>query len=118
PGGDLSRHCAQIEFRLCRLRRREAGGQGARLADTAHAYPQCADAADEGPRLREGLRVRPQCRGWLLRPELLPRRHGPRGVLSACRARLRARDPEAPGILEEAAREEALTERGPPGPLI
>ena len=81
----------------------------ARLADAADAHPECADQAHEGDRLRQGLRVRPQCRGWLLGTELLPRRHGARGVLPAGRTRLRARDPEAPGILEEAAREEALT---------
>ena len=91
--------------------------KAARLADAADAHPECADQAHEGDRLRQGLRVRPQCRGRLLRPELFPRRHGARGILSAGRARLRARDPEAPGILEEAAREEALRHAASGSPL-
>ena len=37
------------------------------------AHPQCADEADEGPRLRRGLRIRPRGRGRVLRPELLSR---------------------------------------------
>ena len=52
------------------------GGQGDRLADAARPHPQRADPADEGARLRQGLRLRPGHRGGLLRPELFPRRHG------------------------------------------
>ena len=49
-------------------------------------------------------------------PELLSRRHGARGILPAGRARLRARDREAPRLLEEASREEALSLRAWPSP--
>ena len=75
---DLSGHRAQIERGLCRLRRGDARGQGARQPGAAQAHPQRADQADEGGRLRRRLRLRPRRAGGLLGPELLPRRHGAR----------------------------------------
>ena len=56
--------------------RRQRGRARDRLADAAQAHPQRADPADEGSRLRQGLRLRPRHRGRLLRPELFPGRHG------------------------------------------
>ena len=56
---DLSRHRAEIECRLCRVRRGEARGGGGRLALAAEAHPQRADQADEAGRLRPRLRLRP-----------------------------------------------------------
>jgi len=43
-----------------------------RLADAAGAYPERADAADEGPRLRRGIRIRPSNGRCVLRAELFP----------------------------------------------
>ena len=61
PGAShhLSRHRAEIERRLCGVRRGEARGGGERLALAAEAHPQRADQADEAGRLRRGLRLRP-----------------------------------------------------------
>ncbi len=56
-------------------RSRGARAQG-RHAPGADAPAQCADAADEGPRLRQGLPLRPRRGGRLCRRrELLPRGH-------------------------------------------
>ncbi len=57
-----------------------------------------------------GLRLRPRHRGSLFRPGLFPGGARPQDVLRAGRARLRARDQEAAGILGEAAgREKEVT---------
>ena len=71
-GGDLSRDRAEIERRLHGLWRRDAGRQGGRLAAAAEAHPQRADQADEGRKLRRGLRLRPRRAGRVLGPGLLP----------------------------------------------
>ena len=47
-GGDLRGDRAEIERRLCGLRRRDAHRQGGRLAAAAQAHSQRADQADEG----------------------------------------------------------------------
>ncbi len=73
--------------------------------------------SDEGRRLRPRLRLRPRRRGGLLRPELFPRRAAAPAVLRSARARLRARDPEAAGVLGEAAEGAGpLVRRGKNGP--
>ena len=55
----LPRHRAQIERRLQGPESGVAVGEGDRLADAAAEHPQCADEADEGDRLRQGLCLRP-----------------------------------------------------------
>ncbi len=84
-------------------RRRHAHRQGGGLAAAAQAHPQCAHQADEGRRLRRGLRVRPRRARGIFRPELFPRRARPPALLRPAGARLRARDQEAAGVLGEAA---------------
>ena len=101
-GDRLSRHRAEIERGLYRLRRRDARGQGRRLAGAAEDHPQRADQADEGRGLRFRLSLRPRRAGLLLRPGLLPRSPRPPDLLRPARPRLRARDPEAAGLLGEA----------------
>ena len=103
-GGGLSRHRAEIERGLHRVQRGARIGQSDRIADAAGAHPQRADPADEGPRLRRRLRVRPRSRGCVLRPELLSGRHGARAVLPPARPRLRTRDQQAPRVLGQYAR--------------
>ena len=49
------------------------------------------------------LRIRPRRARGLLGPGLFPGSAGPKDVLRSARARLRARDPEAAGVLGEAA---------------
>ena len=71
------------------------GRQGARLADAAEDDPERPDQADEGDRLRRGLRLRPRRAGRLLGPGLLAGGARPAALLRAERARLRARGPEA-----------------------
>src|SRR5262249_26235859 len=70
--------------------------------DAAQAHPQCADASDERPRLRKGLRLRPRSGRGLFRSELFPRGDGPRAILPARGARLRTRGSQAPRVLAEA----------------
>ena len=102
-GGDLYRDRAEVERGLRRLWRRDAHRQGGGLAAAAQAHPQCADQADEGRRLRRGLRLRPRRARGVFRPELFPRRARPPALLRPARARFRARDQEAAGLLGEAA---------------
>ena len=66
---------AQVQRRLHRLRRAPArmAKETGSLMPPAHIR-NAPDPADEGPRLRQGLPLRPRHRGRLLRPELLPRR--------------------------------------------
>ncbi len=78
-------------------------GQDPRLADPAQDHPQRADQADARGRLRRGLRIRPRRARRLQRPELLARGARPAQALRAGRARLRARNQEAAGVLGEAA---------------
>src|SRR5215813_5084458 len=74
-----------------------------RLAIAAQAHPQRADQADENGRLRRELRLRSRRARGVFRPGLLPRGHGTPAVLRPARARLRARDQEAAGVLGKAA---------------
>ena len=82
----------------------QAGRQGGRLAAAAQAHPQCADQADAAGRLRRRLRLRPRRARRLLGPGLFPGGARPAEILRPARARLRARDQEAAGLLGEAAR--------------
>ena len=66
----------------------QARGQGDRFADAAGAYPERADPADAGPRLRQGLRIRPRDGGSVLRAELFSRWHAAGTLLSAARSRV------------------------------
>src|SRR6185436_17615108 len=84
------------------LWRGEADCEGRWLAAAAQAHPQRADEFDEVGRLWPRLRLRPRRRGGVLRPGLLPRGTRPTTVLRPARARLRARNQEAPRILGEA----------------
>jgi putative ATPase len=102
-GGDLHRDRAEIERRLCSLRRGHAHSEAGRLTPAAQAHPQRADQAHEGRRLRGGLRVRSRSAGSVFRPGLFPGRARTAALLRPAGARLRARDQEAPGILGEAA---------------
>ena len=77
--------------------------KGGRLAAAAEAHPQRADQADEAGGLRLGLRIRSRRDRSVLGPGLLPGRPRPPHLLRSARARLRARDPEAAGLLGEAA---------------
>ena len=72
-GGDLCRDRAEIECGLHRLWRRAPGGEGARLAAAAQAHPQCADAPDEGRRLRARLCLRSRPGRSFFRAELFSR---------------------------------------------
>src|SRR5271165_1485686 len=103
PMRDLSRHRAEIERCLHSVWRSPPDGARDRFADAADAHPQRADAADARPRLRQGLCLRPRHRGRLLRPELFPGRGHEAQLLSARRARLRARGQKAPRLLGQAA---------------
>ena len=94
-----------------RLRRGHAGRQGGRLADAAEDHPQRADQADEERGLRRGLPLRPRPARGLLRPGLFPRSARPPDLLRSARPRLRARDPQAAGLLGEAP-EGAAAEKG------
>src|SRR5690606_37021453 len=81
-GGDLPRGHRQVERRLCRVQRRPPRRLRIRHARGAAAHPQRADEADEAARLRQGLPVRPRCRGrHRARPDRLPRRDGRARVL-------------------------------------
>src|SRR6185312_4002749 len=104
PAGDLSGHRAQIQRRLHRLRRSDGDGAKHRFADAAQAHPQRPDPADARPWLRQGLCLRPRDRGGFLGPELFSGERRARRVLPAGRARLRARDQEAPRLLEQITR--------------
>ena len=79
-----------------------AGRQGAWLAAAAQAHPQRADQADEGRGLRQGLPVRPRPARRLFRPGLFPGEDGPPHILRSARSRLRARHPQAAGLLGKA----------------
>ncbi len=87
-GGDLCRDRAEIECRLQGLRRRQARGEGGRLAAAAQAHPQCADPADEVGGLRRRLRLRPRRARGLFRPGLLPGGARASAILRSARARL------------------------------
>ncbi len=78
-------------------------GERGRLAAAAKAHPQFADQADEVRRLWRRLRIRPRRAGCVLRPGLFPGSAGPSDLLRSARPRLRARDPQAAGLLGEAA---------------
>jgi hypothetical protein len=99
PARRASGRRAEVERRLCRLQGGDGGGQTDGFACAAHAYPECADAPDEGPRLRQGLRLRSRRRGGLLRPELLPRRDGAEAVLPPERRGDRGQDQGSTGAL-------------------
>jgi hypothetical protein len=68
-----------------------------RVPHAARAHPQRPDSADEEPRLRQGLPVRPRHR--VLGRELLSRRHAPRNVLRTDLRRERTRDHRTPRTL-------------------
>jgi putative ATPase len=75
-----------------------------RVPHAARAHPQRPDSADEEPRLRQGLPVRPRHRHRVLGRELLSRRHAPRNVLRTDLRRLRTRHHRTPRTLGAAAR--------------
>src|SRR6185437_12295374 len=101
----LSGDRSQIERGLCRLGRRQTRRRRTRLADAARPHPQRTHQADEEPRLRQRLRIRPRNRRRFLRPELFPRQHGTPAILRTQRNRLRTRDREEAGLLGEAESE-------------
>ena len=70
-GGALCGDRAEIQCRLCRLRRRHARGEGSGFAVAAQAHPQCADQTHAGGRLRPRLRLRPRRRRGLLRARII-----------------------------------------------
>ena len=78
-------------------------GEAGRFAAAAKAHSQFADQADEVRRLWRRLRIRPRRAGCVLRPGVFPGRAGPSDLLRSARPRLRARDPQAAGLLGEAA---------------
>ena len=78
-------------------------GEGGRFAAAAKAHSQFADQADEVRRLWRRLRIRPRRAGCVLRPGVFPGRAGPSDLLRSARPRFRARDPQAAGLLGEAA---------------
>ncbi|MET4794901.1 ABC-type dipeptide/oligopeptide/nickel transport system ATPase subunit [Bradyrhizobium japonicum] len=86
-GRGLSRHRAEIERGLHRLRHGDAGRQAGRLAAAAKAHPEFPDQADEVGGLRRGLRIRPRRPRRLLRPGLLSGSPGPPDLLRPARAR-------------------------------
>ena len=102
-GRDLSRHRAEIERRLQGVWRGDAHGEGGRFAAAAKTYPEFADQADEVGRLWLRLRIRPRRAGRLLRAGLFSGSAGAADLLRSARSRLRARNPQAAGLLGEAA---------------
>jgi putative ATPase len=102
PGLRLSRHRTQVERRLHGLQGGDARRQGERLAAAAEAYPQCPHQADEGGRLQRRLSLRPRRTGRLFRPGLFPREDGPQDLLRSAGTGVRARDPQAAGLVGEA----------------
>src|SRR5690606_1400932 len=72
-------------------------------------------APDEGYRLRQGLSLRSRYARRLQRAGLLPGWSAPAGILPPGRARLRARDPQAPRLLGEA--QGAVRRGGMTGPM-
>ena len=60
-----------------------------RITDASRAHPQRPHPPDEGPRLRQGLPIRPRHRHRVLRRQLFPRRPGPGDVLRTHHARVR-----------------------------
>ena len=102
-GDALSGAGAQVERGLPRLWRRPALGQGARFAAAAAAHPERADPADEAAGLRQGLRLRPRRAGPVLRPGLLPGRHGAAALLRADRRGIRGRAAGAADAVGRAA---------------
>ena len=103
PMHDLHGDRAEIQRRLYRLQGGHAHRAGNRVADAAQAYPQRADQDDEGPGIRQRLRIRPRHRRRFQRPELFPRWNAAPAVLPSSRTRVRAGDPQASGVLEQAA---------------
>ena len=95
----LCRDRAEIERGLQGVRGGAGAGQGSRLAGAAEGHPQCANTAHETRGLRRRLPIRPRRAGRLQRTELLAREGRPPHALRAGRARLRARDQKAAGIL-------------------
>jgi hypothetical protein len=91
-GGALPRDRTEVDRRLPRLQQGRRGSEAHRVAHAASAHPQRADTADEGPRLRQGVPVRPGHRHRVLRRQLLPRRGAPGDVLPTHHRRIRTRD--------------------------
>ena len=82
------------------------GGQGARLADAAQAHPQRADQADEAEGYGAGYDYDHDAPERFSGQDYFPEALGRQTILRSARARLRARDQEAAGLLGEAARAE------------
>ena len=110
-GRDLSRHRAEIERRLQGVWRGDARGEGGRFAAAAEAHPEFADQIDEVGRLRRRLRIRPRRAGSLFRTGLFPGSAGPSDLLRSARSRLRARNPQAAGLLGEAEKRKTIMSR-------
>src|SRR5689334_18133628 len=70
PYTTLFRSRPEVHRRLPRLRRRTSRRPAHRFTHAARPHPQRPDPADEGPRLRQGLPVRPRHRRRLLRRRL------------------------------------------------
>ena len=117
PEGELAiaqaviylRHRAEIERRLQGVRRSDAHGKGGRFAAAAKAHSEFTDQADEVGRLWRRLRIRPRRAGCVLRPGLLSGSARPPDLLRSAGPRLRARNPQAAGLLGQAA-EGAITQ--------
>src|SRR5262249_3367887 len=107
-GGDLRRDGAEVERGLYSLWRGHAYRPGRGLAAAAEAHPQRADQADADARLWRRLRLRPRRARGFFRAGLFPRTARTAEILRSARARLRARDQEAAGILGEAATGEII----------
>ena len=98
-GCDLSRHGTEIECRLQGVRCGDARGKGGRLAAAAQAHSQFANQADAGRRLRRRLSIRSRHSRRIFWTGLLSGSLGTPDVLQSAGSRLRARDPEAAGLL-------------------
>ena len=99
-----------------RLRRRDAGSEGSRIAAAAEAHPQRADQADAERRLQLWLRIRPRRAGGFLRPGLFPGKSRTAAVLPPAGTRLRTGDQEAARLLGEASQRAGRKVRGSRGP--
>ena len=87
------------------------------LAAAAETYPEFADQIDEVGRLWRRLRIRSRHAGSFFRPGLFPGSAGPPDLLRSARPRLRARDPQAAGLLGEAEKWKEIMSRRVKRPL-
>ncbi len=102
----LSGDRAEIQCRLCGAGRGQARRPGTRLADAPAHILNAPTKLMKNLGYGAGYQYDHEAENGFLRPELLSGRHGADAILHAQGYGLRARDRQAAGLLDEAAREE------------